>query len=258
MSVILTDPVTSEETHGQPRNFSLVNVKGEWHEGWQTIQFNPSAKENDFLNDKALWTGNTLVLKNFVHPNRWQSLYGKNYFAAKAMVARLKAEASWLKSECARLEAAGIQYSTTGEGAKKVWPKSVSSGESIPIKVPAFQLELDLPEPTNEFPLLEENVESLVAAAQKAKYYSYTLAPHLNFICRGVELAMFKHGFRDDAKTQEKMPGWIKDAQWARGYKLPRKRVEWNRLVLFQPAVGETGVALRYRIYEKSERVAAD
>ncbi len=58
-----------------------------------------------------------------------------------------------------------------------------------------------------------------------------------------------------EQKIEEKMPGWIKGAKWERAFRFPKKRTDWNRLVLFQPAVGEMGVALRYRLYEKTERV---
>ena len=36
------------------------------------------------------------------------------------------------------------------------------------------------------------------------------------------------------------------------------KRIKWERLVLFQPGVGERGVSIRKRNYEKSEMVDKD
>jgi hypothetical protein len=259
MSVVQTDPVTGVETHGCPRSFTLVSVEGKWHDGWHRIVFSPSAKENAFLTDNKIWSGNTYVVKNFVHPNRWQSFYGNPYFIAKAMVARLKEEASFLRKEIKRLLDSGIKYPTSGEGAKKEWPETESSGESKPISVKAMEVELDLPERSGEYKPLEMTQAALIKASELYRDWTYSLTPSLNFAVRSVEYAFFTNGFKDEKeKTEEKMPGWITGATWERNYRFPKKRTDWNRLVLFQPAVGEQGVAIRYRNFEKTERVAAE
>lgn len=255
MSVVQTDP-NGVETHGAPRNFSLISVEGKWHDGWHSIEFSPSAKENDFLKDKNIWTGNTYVVTNFVHPNRWQSFYGNPYFMAKAMVARLKEEAKFLRDEIKRLLEAGVTYPVSGEGAKKEWPQVESTGDSTPITVKAMEAELDLPDRIGEYKPLPNTREALIAATELQRDWTYTLIPSLNFAVRSVEYAFFKHGRTEDGK--EKMPGWIKGAEWNRGFRFPKKRTDWNRLVLFQPGVGEMGVAIRYRDFDKTERVSAD
>jgi len=119
MSIVQTDPVTGQETHGAPRNFSLVDVKGEWHKGWDRIEFSPTAKENDFLRDHKVWTGNTYVVKNFIHPNRWMSIYGNPYFMAKAMVQRLQEEAKFLRDEIKRLQENGTASRNPAKGPRR-------------------------------------------------------------------------------------------------------------------------------------------
>jgi hypothetical protein len=255
MSVISQDK-NGTDTQGAPRNFALVNVKGEWHDGWKTIEFSPTAKENDFLNENQVWTGTTYVVKYFIHPNRWASFYGHPYFLAKSMVARLKEEAKHYRKEISRLLAAGVQYPVSGKGAQKEWPQVEATSPSEPISVDAMEVELDLPEKSGEYPTLRNSVQDLVTFTERERYWTYTLIPSLNFAVRGVEYAFFKHGFKDESRLEEKIPGWIRNAKWERKFRFPRKRNEWNRFILFQPAVGELGVSIRYRIFKKTERIA--
>lgn len=254
-SIITKDPETDREEVGAPRNFTLVGPKGDWHDGWKTIEFVPSAKENDFLNDRSLWSGNSLVFNSFVHPNRWISFYGKHYFLAKAMIARITEECHFFDQEIKRLLDAGINYPSSGQGKKKEWPKSEEVGEKKAIMVAAFEVEVDLPEHDSLFTPLDNTQQALVSATSKRRTLIYDVKPKLTFAARSVELAFYKHGL--DADFNEKMPGWIDDATWERDYVVPKKRKKWNRLVLFQPAVGEIGVSLRYRIWEKKEQVSA-
>jgi hypothetical protein len=51
-NVIQAGTEDTPDTVGAFRNFMLVDIDGEWHDGWKTIEFMPSAKENDFLNEK--------------------------------------------------------------------------------------------------------------------------------------------------------------------------------------------------------------
>lgn len=272
-NVVQRDPTTGKETVGAPRNFMLVDVDGEWYDGWRCIEFSPSAKENSFLNDKKLWTDNKVVFKNFVHPNRWISFYGSYYFMTKVLIERLEEEAKFLKSEVDRLLKAGFTF-PSGEGPKE-WPHSEKVGAEKKIKVNAFEVEVDIPEFSGQYPPYPNSQAGLILASDRRKALVYGVTPRLRFATRSVELAFHKYGFmsttgvmenptaadRDASQTGtivEKMPAWIKDAAWERDYVLKGKRSKWNRLVLFQPAPGQQGVALRYRTWEKTETVAAD
>jgi hypothetical protein len=262
MSVVSQDQVTGRETAGVPRNFTLLDVTGKWHEGWHHIEFSPSAPENEFLNNRQLWTENTIVFRHFVHPNRWQSFYGNPYFQTKAAIERLTDEAKHLQTEIKRLEAAGVRYPATNPGGPKDWPKSEKVTEDHPVKVNAMEVELDLPEPQGEYRKLDTTETELIAAYDRRKRYVNQLVPQLTFAARSVELAFFQHGWeastfhRAEVRT-EKMPGWIK-AEWQREYTPPGRRNKYNRLILFQPVPGQIGVSIRYRIYSKTERLATE
>lgn len=239
---------------GAPRNFMLVDLDGSWHKGWESIQFVPSAIENDFLNDHNLWSGASVIFKNFVHPNRWISFYGRPYFVTKALIQRLESESTHLNAEVKRLLKAGIDFPESRE--KKEWPKKTNVGDAEKKRVSAFEVEIDLPEPSGKFAEVEATPQALSIAADRRKELVYSTIQKLRFMARATELAFFKHGRNGDAA--EKMPAWIQNAKWERVFKLPKKRKEWNRLILTQPGVGEFGIAIRYRIWEKTETVAAE
>lgn len=256
-NVVVIYPDGSERT-GAPRNFSLVNVEGKWHDGWRRIEFSPSAKENDWLNDKRLWTGRSVVFENFVHPNRWISFYGQYYFITKCLIERLEEEARHLNSEIHRLLEIGISYPLSDQ--PKEWPKAEKVGEEKSIQVTAFEAAVDVPEKKGEYPKTPATIEDLVRITDTRRGMVYGITRKLRFAARSVELAFFRNGFtkvNNSARGEEILPAWI-DAKWERNYTLPGKRKKFNRLVLFQPAPGQQGVAIRYRIWDKTERVCVD
>lgn len=252
--MVTQDSETGRETVGAPRCFALTDVHGKWHEGWERIEFSPTAKENDFLNNNSLWTENTVVFKNFVHPNRWISFYGQYYFIAKALVERLTEEASVLNKQIKELQESGVQYPASGEGAQQEWSKTEKVGETTSIMVETLQAEVDIPDFQGDYPTPKKTTDELVRITQRRRELVYDIKPKLNFAIRSVELAFFKHGFQDGT---EKMPAWITDAKWERDFVQKGKRTAWNRLVLFQPAPGQPAVSLRYRKWTKKETIAA-
>lgn len=258
MNVMTTDG-DGHDGVGAFRTFMLVDINGKWYDGWNKIEFMPSRRENAFLEDKKLWTGNTVYFDNFVHPNRWVSFYGKWYILTKILVARLRAEASARRADVKSKTAGGLAFPTEGEGALKEWGESETIGESKPEKVNAFAAEVDAPIP-EDFAPYPETQEGLIAAQKRATLLTYTEVPLLNFACRATELAFAKRAdvfrFMDGGPPQmEPFPAWISGAAWERKYKI--KRTEWNRLVLHQSVPFAKGLALRYRVHQKTERVAA-
>ena len=249
MNVMQAATTTESDRVGAPRNFMLVDLDGSWHDGWSTIQFMPNRKENDFLNDKSLWTGNSVYFKNFVHPNRWISFYGAPYFLTKALIQRLTEECSFYREETKRLLASGIAFPTSGEGTRKEYPESVTEA-GVPIKVTAFECEVDVPM-HHEFTPLALTQEALIQSSRRVTLLTYTLIPQLRFATRATELAYFQAGAKDRS-----FPSWIRGAEWDPDYKVQGKRVVWNRLVLHQVHPWTVGYALRYRTKEKTERVA--
>jgi hypothetical protein len=224
---------------------------GKFYPHWERIEFTPSAPENDFLNDRELWTGNAIYFKNFVHPNRHLSFFSGHLIVLRALIERLRMESVFARQEVERLKAAGIKFPES-EDAPGWYPKAASKGKEKSIKVKTLQSEMDLPEFEGEFQRYANTSDALLEAYKRQKFLSYTLVPRLNFIVRSVDLAFAQFGFDGE---EEKVPHWIKGAEFE-DYKAKGKRTIWRRLILFQPDVGKLGVAIRYRWFEKSVKVA--
>ncbi|MEK6884246.1 MAG: hypothetical protein AABY22_31740, partial [Nanoarchaeota archaeon] len=254
MNVIVKGKNGKPDSVGAPRNFMVVDLDGSWTKGWDVIEFLPTAPENAFLSDKKLWTGNQVVFKNWVHPNRWASFYGQYYFLTKALIDRLEDEASWLYQECKTLRAAGVTDGTEDEDYEDAAPKT-TVGKAKKIEVEAFESQVDFGGLVGSYQTLhadgvsvEGNEGILLAAAQLLrKKIVYTILPQLRFATRCVEMAFVKHGLKEHGS---KLPTWLRGVEWERGVVLPGKRTAWNRMSL-----GE-GIALRYRFWKKKETVA--
>ena len=247
-NVITTDSV------GNFRNFMLVDVDGTWYDGWKTIQFVPTAKENDFLSNNKLWSDNSVVFKNFIHPNRWVSFYGQHYFVTKALIERLTEEAAFLKGLAKDMRARGIVIGGHG-GEKKEWPKKIVVGDQESIKIKVLEAEVEFPELQGKYPvdaisMLPDytgttNSELLKGVEDRSRILTNSIIPKLRFATRATEFAFFKHGENGD-----KMPTWIQNANWDRTYVQDGKKKIWNRLVFTR------GIGLRFRVMSHSEIVA--
>jgi len=231
MNVMTTDGDTQEV--GAFRNFLVVDLDGTFYDGWKTIEFIPTAKENDWLTDKKLWTGNRIVFKHFVHPNRWPSFYGKYYLATKVLIGRLEDEAralrSWIKER--RKDVPAVPYQR---------PEVRTVGESKKITVTAFEAVVDGPELKGKF----ANPRSMNAAEERLKEITGALPP-LRFATRATELAFHQHG-------PDPRPAWV-DGVWE-DYRKKGTRITWQQLVM--PRAGN--ISICYRTRDKTETVAAD
>jgi hypothetical protein len=133
--------------------------------------------------------------------------------------------------------------------------------------VNAFKVEVDIPEFQGVYKTYKNSQKNLVEITQLRRDLR-NLKASLTFAVRSVELAFYKNGLKnlpqdssievDQNDLEEKMPSWITDAKWEKDFKEPRGRVTWKRLVLFQPAPGQRGVAIRYRVMWKKEQVSED
>ncbi len=243
--------VITSESVGDYRNFTLTDFDGEWYKEWNSIQFMPNAKENNFITENNLYSNqNQIIFKNFISPNRWISLYGQPYFITKALIQRLEEEAQNLNLQIKNMIQNGIKYPQENKSEFNTSKTTViDKGKSI--KVNSFEVEIDLPENNTEFKIYDETQENLIEITNKRKYYIYHVIPRLRFATRSTEFAYHKYG-------KDKFPSWIKNAKWEDNYKQPGKRKEWKRLILFQPGVGKVGVSIRTREYVKSEKVSSD
>jgi len=255
---VMTSTPEGKNSLGAFRNFMLVDLDGHWYDGWHSIEFVPSKKENDFLEDKSLWTGNTIYFDNFVHPNRWISFYGQYYLLTKLLVERLRLEAQALSIFVASMKGDGLSLPTSGLGAQVELP-ATTTGESVPKKVKAFEAEIDLPNNlalpntfSNPYPHTNDGLTKTYLRFKKLRYETI---PSLNFALRATELAFANHSdLLSLTPSSPSFPSWITGATWDREHKI--KRTVWNRLVLHQEVPFSQGLAIRYRVYDKTERVS--
>lgn len=233
---IITQDENGKETIGDYRNFALTDYYGDWYKGWERIEFSPSAKENKFLSEAGIWSNNKIIFKYFIHPNRWISFFGKYYFLTKLMIQRLEDETSVLSKKIKEIE--------QEKGVVKVPYKSsvISEGKKKSVKFNAFVVEVDTPEFSGEY----SHPTDLEEAYQLRNFYKKHLQ-RLRFMTRTVEYSHFKN--------QDRLPAWLKEVKWEKDFVQPGKRTKWKRLVLFQPKVGEYGVSLRKRTFQKSQIV---
>ena len=248
--------VMTTESVGDFRTFSLTTPDGNWYDGWDSIGWDPSAKENQFLSENEMWTNNRVIFKHFVHPNRWISIYGQHYFITKALIDRLTEQAADNFKQMKRMLADGIEYPVSGDGAKKVWPKSTKA-EGKSVKFEAMEVEIDIPDNGTKFQQLDSTQQNLIDLTEQRRKWNNTIIPNLKFSTRITEYAFYKYGQKNAGG--EKMPAWLSGGTvWERDFKLPRKKIKWDRLKLMQPGVGEFSVAIRKRIKTKAEIMAKD
>lgn len=239
--------IIGEDKVGDYRTFSLTDKSGVWYDGWKSIQFEPTLKENRFITANSLWTGQEIIFTNFIHPNRWVSFFGHHYVISKLLINRLEEECQFLNSEIKRLQAAGVKFP---DGVKPS-QHSYAYGASKTEKFTAFQSKIYVPKThiEGEYTILNENWRALVTAYKSRKFYMKAINK-LRFMTRASEYAHYKNPNR--------MPAWLKNVKWESGFREPGKRTDWDRIKLFQPKVGEHSVSILKRTYQKSATVSAD
>jgi len=221
-SIVTKNPETESESIGDHRNFMLVDVDGNWHNGWDKIVWNPTKKENAFLNEKNLWSSNGICFKYYVHPNRRQSIFGAPYLLLKMLSARLTDEAKFYRQEVKRLQKFGIKFPK----GVKTHPASVLCTNTIKsTKVKTMETVLDMPKFEGEYSPVSNDVDGLVEAYVRQKFLTHKLKSAVQFVLRADEAAFFLYGFDNDFVAP-----WAKTCSWTHGYKVPRGRVEWKRL----------------------------
>jgi len=243
---IIDQNVIGEDKVGDFRTFSLTDKDGTWYDGWHTIQFEPTLKENRFITENALWSGNRIVFRHFIHPNRWTSFFGHHYVVTKMLIDRLVDEASHLNKEVKRIQETGVSF-PEGDGPKSY---NYEYGDTVSKTFVGFNAMVYIPEQkySGEYPKYPDTQEGLLAAYQKRKALNNVIS-RLRFMTRASEYAHYTNS--------ERMPAWIKNVQWEDGFKMPRKRIEWQRLKLFQDKVGEHSISILKRTFTKKARVAA-
>jgi len=249
---------TTEADVGAYRAMLLQDVTGEWYEGWESVDIMPTGLPNDVF-QKLSGAAQELRFQYLVHPMRWPSMYGIYYLVAKGAIMRLEDELRFLRKEIKRLQ-------EELDIAPPEWPKSQKVGEDEPITVWAFEAKVDGVELEGDYTPYESTHEAY-KAAKSLKSRLNGFIEQLRFLTRCTEYSFWmsavqKHIPADQCLVWLKgetgpmsptLPTWIKKAekQWETGWKEgPKKRVHWARMEMAD------GVHLRWRVWEKTERVA--
>ena len=233
---------------GDYRTFTLTDYDGKWYPGWEKIEFVPSLNENKFITENKLWSGNRIVFKNFVHPNRWTSFFGQYYIISKLMIERLAEEAKYLNKEIKEMILEGIKF-PPGEGIQTY--DYDPPGETKSVTFNAFEAKIHVPELglKGEFVKPKHDQQTLLEIYEKRKKLNRT-KEGLMFMTRATEYA---HHIAPD-----RMPAWIQNTTWEDNFVEPGKRIKWTRLKLFQPEVGKHAVSILKRVYPKAAQVDID
>jgi hypothetical protein len=265
-SIMVEDAnVMTTDTVGAPRNFMLQDLDGEWHDGWHRIRLIPDARENDVFR-KVANAQNTIVFDYLIHPLRWCSFYGRPYLLAKVADVRLKEDVAFFKKRASELRAElGIE--------PKEWPKSEKIGATRPIKVWAFNAEIDGFKVAGERKPFSGNASAEYEEVKDIQKRLSNFQSQLRFHIRATEFSFWKNAvlknFRsgygidkgveaycwinDNGGPEPRKPAWAKDWSWETGFKTSAKaRTRWA--VLSRPT---SDIKLRFRVWEKTEQVAA-
>lgn len=250
-NVVQSKPDGKEEV-GAYRNFALVGVDGQLHNGWDVIEFKATPEEKKFFEERKLYTvPGTIVVHNFVHPNLANAMYGSPSLSHRALSNRLDDEASFYRGLAGKLRGQGIILSEEmGSGSGK--PIFTEKGESESVPVRNIEVLLKMPEFQGSYALRGKDEAGKVVeyeqmptrkasqekvlryAAERANALTYSLAPQVRALTRAVDLAFFLHGGigGGEIKPSWDVPDW-KDTKI--------KRTEYRALDL------GNGVELMYR-----------
>jgi hypothetical protein len=245
---IMDQNVIGEDKVGDFRTFSLTDYSGDWYEGWKTINFVPTIKENGFITENKLWTGSKVIFTNFIHPNRWTSFFGHHYVISKLMIDRLTEEAAHLNAEIKRLVAAGIRFPSSDAPERH---EISYKGETKSMSFLKFEARIHIPEAQykGDYPIIDKTQHALVDAYRIRKRYMKMITS-LRFSCRAAEYAHYK--------APDRLPAWIRNESWEEGFKIPGGKIAWQRLKLFQPVVGQHAVSILKRETTKAKQVNID
>ncbi|MBP9757935.1 MAG: hypothetical protein KBD06_05010 [Candidatus Pacebacteria bacterium] len=231
------------EELGYPMNYMVVDLDGNWYEGCQTLHFKPNAAENAFLRERDLLIDDAISFKYFVHPNRFQSIFGAPYLLLKLLVERMDDEATYYREEVKRLADKGV-FPIKGQT-----DEHEATGPKKKVIVPTLVAELDYPDfagRVNDYGLPGgDTVTRAQAAYDRRKLIIYTWKPLAQFVIRADELAYFRYGLPSD-----KRPAWATELA-IEPFRKKGDRNSWMRIPF------PDGYALRFRSFDSTEHVAA-
>ena len=236
--------VMKATTSGEPRIFNVINIDGEWYEGWKKIEFIPTEKADDFFTKLA--TDNKITFNKFVNEQRRFNIYSLQYFMMKIAIARLNDEATYLSGLIKLMNEKGIVLPPEDQ---KVWPESTRLGNEKKVTIQSVTYEVDVPPITGEYPMVEFNLDNLKWAIKRRKELIYTIRPQLQFYIRGEEFANFKN-----ANPDKPFPHWMKGLSWT-DYKSPKKfTINPGFIKKFSGNEKSILSLMRDRVYKENEK----
>jgi hypothetical protein len=234
------------ERQGFPRNHTIVGADGEWHPGWRSVMFWPSASEEPIVDGQR-----TVEFRHFVSPSRSRSLLSAGYIILAAIERRIMDEVTFLRWEEDRILKKGIRY-RAGEGPEPSLP--VSIGPSERRKVETLHCEVDFQAPVRgSYWPVQESPDGLEESRQwRNKLLS--LRTRIRYHMRLDEYAFWIHR---PVEGLERGVAWIA-GEWLRGVTtLDHPRTKWSEIVLLRGRRGLPGISLRIRKARRSVSVAA-
>lgn len=241
--------IMSSSEIGDYRNFLVLDYDGNWYSGWNYIDFIPTEQEKEFI-DAIVNSDNVIYFDNFVHPNRWISLYGKYYFITKMLIDRLDEEARDYDRQIKNMLTNNIQPIEEERTSEKIEYQEDRSN-LVPKTVRSLEVEVVTPEGHGEIPQYEHNSENLTHLIRKKRHIRNKIIPRLRFNTRATELAFFYYGY--NSNNEEKMAGWFSNKNWERNFKKYRAKKRWDKLTIPQEDGSELGIIKR--VSEVTERV---
>ncbi len=229
---------------GDFRVFNVVGVDGEWYEGWERIEFMPTAKENEFFIKLA--SNGKITFNNFIAPQRRFNIFSSNYFVIKIALARLEDEIQYLGGLIKLMNDKGIVLPPE---EKKEWPETTKLGNEKKIKIKSVTYEVDIPPLVGEYAMMPLNQDTLVEVVKRKKWLTYKIKSQLQFYIRGEEYANFRY-----ANPDKPFPHWMKGVEW-KEYKSPKKfTVNANFLKKFDGNERSILNLMKERSYKENEK----
>lgn len=216
--------VMSEKEVGFYRTFTVFD-DGEWYEGFENLQFKPTAEEKQVL---AKFSGGSMsvAFDTFIHTNRWPSFYGRYYRLAMYTIQRIADQLKWLDKQIkAMREKLKIE--------PPPWPKSEKVGASKPKEVWKYNVVVNELTVINDYPDLPLTEVSYEATTRLKKRLA-KLQEILRFQTRATDYSLWHHirknvgeeNIIDWIKSEDEhdddgkipMAAWVKEHKWVVGW----------------------------------------
>lgn len=202
------------------------------------VFYNKDLDEYETINmtDEA---GKILILTNIVQNGKRPYVelpIDKNYFLLKAVIERLSDQCKDFNKQIKAMLKTGILYPEEKESS--TWPMS----EKKDIEVDCFKVELDwhLDENNSKYKQYKQSQENLVKLTNLRNLIIYKTNKIFSFYTRCYEYWLF------NMISNNYFPEILNEFGWEYNIKPPRKRIEWDQLMV------TTNVTLRCRCYKKT------